>query len=188
MGMVDKAEKLAGRLLRPIRAGEQTIAVSNEGAAERLTVTTPSFRDGERIPARHGAEQNVSPALVWDGVPAGAREVVVLVEDPDAPAPQAFVHWSVYSIPPTVNSLPEGIGAGATLPAAAIEGKNSTGAAGFFGPKPPRGHGVHHYHFQVFALDAPLGLPPGVDRAAVVEAMKGHVLAQGDVVGTYEAG
>ncbi|HEX4445471.1 MAG TPA: YbhB/YbcL family Raf kinase inhibitor-like protein [Polyangiaceae bacterium] len=187
MGIVDKAEKLAGRLLRPIRAGDKTIAVSNNGAAERLAVSTPSFRDGERIPARHSAEQNVSPALAWDGVPAGAREVVVLVEDPDAPAPQAFVHWSVYSIPPTANALPEGIGTGATLPAGAIEGKNSKGTSGFFGPKPPPGHGIHHYHFQVFALDTPLGLRPGAERAAVVEAMKGHVLAQGDVVGTYEA-
>jgi Raf kinase inhibitor-like YbhB/YbcL family protein len=142
------------------------------------------------MPARYGAKHNVSPALAWSGVPAQAQEVVVLMEDPDAPMPQAFVHWSIYGIPPSVNSLPEGIGAGGTagrtLPGGVFQGRNSTGRTGFFGPKPPPGHGVHHYHFQVFALDEPLGLGPDAERDALVEAMRGHVLAQGDLVGTYE--
>jgi Raf kinase inhibitor-like YbhB/YbcL family protein len=185
MGIRNQVEKLAGRLLRPIRAGSETIATANDDAPP-LEVTTPSFGDGSPIPARHVADHNVSPALAWRGVPAQTREVVVLVEDPDAPAPKAFVHWSVYGVSPRVTSLPEGVGTATVLPEGATEGKNSLGETGFFGPKPPRGHGIHHYHFQVFALDAPLGLGPGVDRDALVEAMRGHVLAQGDVVGTYE--
>jgi Raf kinase inhibitor-like YbhB/YbcL family protein len=186
MTLIDKARSLAGQLLRPIQAGSQTLATANQPNAERFRVTTSSFPADGPIPARYAAERNVSPALAWTGVPARTEQIAVLVEDPDAPLPQAFVHWSLYGIPPEVTTLDEGLGAEAPLPEGAVEGTNSTGKTGFFGPKPPRGHGVHHYHFQVFALDAPLGLSEGADRDTVVEAMRGHVLAQGEVVGTYE--
>jgi Raf kinase inhibitor-like YbhB/YbcL family protein len=186
MTLLDKARTLAGQLLRPIHAGSQTLATANQPNAERLHVTTSSFAAGGPIPARHAAEGNLSAALAWTGIPARTVEIVVLVEDPDAPIPHAFVHWSLYGIPPNVTALDEGIGIEAPPPEGALQGKNSTGKTGFLGPKPPRGHGVHHYHFQVFALDTPLGLGEGADRDSVVEAMRGHVLAQGEVVGTYE--
>jgi Raf kinase inhibitor-like YbhB/YbcL family protein len=186
MTLFDKARSLAGQLLRPIHAGSQTLAIANQPNAERLHVTTSSFPADGPIPARYAAEGNVSAALAWTGVPAQTREIVVLVEDPDAPLPHAFVHWSLYGIPPNVTAVDEGIGIEAPVPEGARQGKNSTGTIGFVGPKPPRGHGVHHYHFQVFALDAPLGLAEGADRDSVVEAMHGHVLAQGEVVGTHE--
>ncbi len=186
MTLLDKARRLAGQLLRPLQAGSQTLATANQPNAERFRVTSSSFPPDGPIPDRHAAERNVSPALAWTAVPARTEEVVVLVEDPDAPLPHAFVHWSLYGIPPKVTALDEGISVEAPLLEGALQGKNSTGKIGFFGPKPPRGHGVHHYHFQVFALDARLGLAEGADRDALVEAMRGHVLAQGEVVGTYE--
>jgi Raf kinase inhibitor-like YbhB/YbcL family protein len=186
MSLIDRAQRLAGQLLRSIQAGSQTLATADQPEATRLDVTTTSFVPDGPIPSRHDGRHNVSPALAWSGVPDRTEEVVLLVEDPDAPLPQAFVHWSVYGIPPRVTALPEGIGSKSSLPEGAHEGANSTGNTGFFGPKPPKGHGVHHYHFQVFAVDAPLHLAAGADRNAVVEAMRGHVLAQGAVVGTYE--
>jgi Raf kinase inhibitor-like YbhB/YbcL family protein len=186
MSLIDKTKRLAGQLLRPLQAGAQTLASAKQPGAPLLAVTTTSFQENGPIPARHDGGHNVSPALAWSGLPEGTEEIAVLVEDPDAPLPQAFVHWSVYGIPPEVSSLSEGIGTDSTLPDGAREGENSTGNTGFFGPKPPRGHGVHHYHFQVFALDTRLGLEDGADRDALVAAMRGHVLAQGDLVGTYE--
>jgi Raf kinase inhibitor-like YbhB/YbcL family protein len=104
-----------------------------------------------------------------------------MCEDPDAPFPEPFVHWIVYGIPPTVHALD---GARATQ---WKEGRNSKLQTGFTGAAPPSGHGVHHYHFQVLALDKPLDQEePGLGRGALLSAMRGHVLAFGDLVGTYE--
>jgi Raf kinase inhibitor-like YbhB/YbcL family protein len=150
-----------------------------------LQVTSPAFDDGASIPPRHAAEQNVSPPLEWSGVPEGTRELALLVEDPDAPGPRPFVHWAAYGIPHTVTQLSEGIGTGVDLPTLA-EGMNSRGGRGFFGPSPPAGGGPHRYAFQIFALDAPLGLASGVDRDALVRAMTGHVIGYGRLMATYE--
>ncbi|MCL2447617.1 MAG: YbhB/YbcL family Raf kinase inhibitor-like protein, partial [Polyangiaceae bacterium] len=168
------------------RAGDETLASAGPFSGPSLTITTPSFPNDGPMPSRHAGDHNVSPPLAWSGAPKGTRELALLVEDPDAPLPQAFVHWMVYGISPALCSLPEGIGIGTKLPRGVAEGRNSTGRSGFVGPKPPRGHGVHHYHFQLFALDEPLGIAPGAERDALVLAMKGHVLARGELVGTYE--
>jgi Raf kinase inhibitor-like YbhB/YbcL family protein len=104
----------------------------------------------------------------------------VVVEDPDAPLPEPFVHWIVYGLPANVSSLD------ASTMAHACEGKNSTMMTGFTPAAPPPGHGLHRYHFQVFALDAHLVLEAGPGRSKLFDAMRGHVLAWGEVVGTYE--
>jgi hypothetical protein len=189
MSVVDKVSKLAGHLIRPLRAGDNKLAGASEAKHEGfagLRVATSSFVEGHPIPDRHAGEHGVAPELHWSGVPAEAKEVVVLCEDPDAPMPKPFVHWAVYGLSPDSRSLPEGLTPETTPGAGAHQGKNSTGKAGFMGPKPPPGHGVHHYHFQVFALDARLGLGDGVDRDALVAAMQGRVIASGEVIGTYE--
>jgi Raf kinase inhibitor-like YbhB/YbcL family protein len=186
MGIAREATKLAGQLLRPVRAGDDKLAVAKEGAEADLRITTPSFGDGDPIPERYAGPQGASPALSWSLVPANARELVLLCEDPDAPMSKPYVHWALYGISPSTHGLPERIPREATLPDGGVQGVNSAGDQGFTGPTPPAGHGVHHYHFQLFALDAHLALAPGADRDALLAAMKGHVLASGEVVGTYE--
>jgi len=164
--------QLAGRLLRP---------------PSTLSVSSGSFARGAPIPAHFAGRTGRSPQLAWSHVPSETREVAVLCEDPDAPLTQPFVHWVVYGIPPEVTELDEGLPpSGAPLSSGVTQGLNSYGSAGWDGPEPPRGHGVHRYHFQVFALDERLDLAAPVDRDQLVRAMRGHVLGMGEVIGTFE--
>ncbi|MGE0707020.1 MAG: YbhB/YbcL family Raf kinase inhibitor-like protein [Planctomycetota bacterium] len=156
-----------------------------------LRLSSQTIRPETRIPRRHayrGEGENVSPDLSWPKPPAGTAEQVVVCEDADAPRARAWVHWLVYSIPPGVTALPEDLGGNPTLEVVrgAKQGVNSWGDLGWGGPFPPPGHGVHHYHFRVFALDRALKLAPGADWEQVEREMSGHVLAQGELVGTYE--
>lgn len=160
--------------------------------AKRLIVVTSSaFRSGERIPQRHAFPdegKNVSPPLAWSSVPPGTQELALLCDDPDAPAPQPWVHWVIYKIPAAAAGLPEGLSAGAKElkhPAGARQGVNSWERLGWGGPLPPVGHGTHHYHFKLYALDAPLALEAGATKDELVRAMTGHVLAEGELIGTY---
>ena len=154
-----------------------------------LTVQAP-FEADAAIDLKHAADgDNASPALSWDGAPEGTQSFVVISEDPDAKEPKPFVHWLAYDIPASVTALREGFPTEASLPDpdGVKQGANSMGSTGYTGPKPPVGDGAHHYHFQVFAMDVPsLDLPPAADRAAVLAAMEGHVLAGGEIVGTFD--
>ena len=152
-----------------------------------LTVSSAAFEDGQPIPDAHAAEQqNISPPLGWDEGPEGTQSFVLMVEDPDAPKPP-FVHWLAYDIPADVTKLREGMPQAPQLPLpeGTRQGANDHGSTGWFGMKPPEGAPAHHYHFQLFALDTKLDLPHGADRAQLLEAMRGHVLAAGEIVGTY---
>ncbi len=158
---------------------------AQNGAAMRLTSTAVGA-DGA-IAARQSAYgQNLSPPLAWARV-AGARTYAVILEDPDAPGPRPFVHWTIWNIPGDLTALPEGLPPGVRLqvPTGAMQGANDAGGTGYFGPKPPSG--VHRYRFQVFALDAPLNLPAGAGRSALSTAMNGHVVARGELAGTFAA-
>jgi Raf kinase inhibitor-like YbhB/YbcL family protein len=142
-----------------------------------------------KIDLRHTAYgDNVSPPLRWTPM-RGAGSYAIILEDPDAPQEKPFVHWMIWNIPGETASLPEGLPNSDHLvtPHGAIQGKNDNGSSGYFGPRPPPGTGVHHYHFQIFALDGPLTLKPDADLRALVDAMKGRVLADGEMVGTFEA-
>jgi Raf kinase inhibitor-like YbhB/YbcL family protein len=112
----------------------------------------------------------------------------LIVDDPDAPSPQPWVHWVLYKISANEQGIAEGVHANAapSFPAGSIQGKNSWGAVGYRGPAPPKGHGTHRYFFKLYALDAPLALPPGLDKAGLVKAMQGHILGEGELMGTYE--
>lgn len=146
-----------------------------------INVTSPAFPPGGPIPKKHTGEgPDVSPALAWSGVPEGAKELALICDDPDAPRPKPWVHWVVCAIPAGKTGLPEGSAGGAA------EGVNDFGRKGYGGPMPPRGHGVHHYHFRLYALDAPVGPGLGATKEQLLAAMKGHVLDEGEVVGTYE--
>jgi Raf kinase inhibitor-like YbhB/YbcL family protein len=183
MGLAHDAVAAVGSALNSVRAGEDKLASSKlqVSSASMLSVSSPDFEPGERLPRWATADgDGRAPRLMWSGVPAGAGSIVVMCEDPDAPFPQPFLHHLIYAIPPTVNAID---GDAKTF---GHEGKNSKLATGFTPASPPPGHGVHHYHFQVFALDRPLALEPGAGREAVIEAMSGHVMAFGELVGVYE--
>jgi Raf kinase inhibitor-like YbhB/YbcL family protein len=137
---------------------------------------------------RHTAYgDNLSPPLRWTPV-EGARAYAIVLEDPDAPKATPFVHWLVWNIPSTEISLPEGLPTAPKLadPMGAVQGRNDNGGTGYYGPHPPAG-GAHHYHFQIFALDGPLALAPGSSLADLTAALQGHVLADGELVGTFAA-
>jgi Raf kinase inhibitor-like YbhB/YbcL family protein len=153
-----------------------------------LIVSSPAFTEGHTIPQRHtGDGEDLSPPLSWSLLPAGTVELILIVDDPDAPATDPWVHWLLYKIPGAGAGLPEGIPQGPAPAALAgsLQGKNSWGTTGYRGPAPPKGHGVHHYHFKLYALDAALDLPPGLDKHDLMNAMSAHVLGHGELVGTY---
>lgn len=146
-----------------------------------MQLTSTAFEAGGTIPRKYTGEgPDVSPPLSWSGVPAGARELALITDDPDAPTPNPWVHWVLYNLSPTLQGLREGDAGGG------VAGKNDFGRTGYGGPLPPKGHGVHHYHFRLFALDRPLEAKPGFTKERLLAEMKGHVLAEGELVGTYE--
>jgi Raf kinase inhibitor-like YbhB/YbcL family protein len=153
-----------------------------------IELSSEAFPDEGAIDLRHSAYgDNLSPPLSWTPV-EGAGAYAIVLEDPDAPMEKPFVHWMIWNIPGQVTSLAEGVPNNAHLvtPQDAVQGKNDNDSFGYFGPRPPQGHGVHHYHFQIFALDGPLGLHSDADLRALTNAMQGRVIADGELVGTYE--
>jgi Raf kinase inhibitor-like YbhB/YbcL family protein len=150
-----------------------------------MELSSPTFAAGGEIPVRHTCEDDdVAPPLQWRGVPDGAASLVLIVDDPDAPDPAAprttWVHWVLYDIPSAATGLPEG---GQPLPAGTREGLNDWGRLGYGGPCPPVGR--HRYFFKLYALDTMLPALVRPTKAAVEQAMSGHVLAQAALVGTY---
>lgn len=158
-----------------------------------MQLTSPAFRRNEPIPLRYTGEgSDVSPPLEWSYVPEGARAFALSCEDPDAPVRQGkehpFAHWLIYNIPARVSALPEGLAHREMLllPVLATQGRNSFGKIGYNGPMPPPGHGVHRYHFTLFALSSGIPMASGMRREAFLLAVQGHVLATADLTGTYE--
>jgi Raf kinase inhibitor-like YbhB/YbcL family protein len=153
-----------------------------------LSLTSPAFVPGGEIPALFTCEgRDASPALAWTGVPGGARSLVLIVDDPDAPDPKApkttWVHWVLYDLPPSATGLPEAV-APAGLPPGTRQGTNDWMRTGYGGPCPPIGR--HRYFHKLYALDAVLGDLGAATKAQVEAAMAGHVLDQAELVGTYE--
>jgi Raf kinase inhibitor-like YbhB/YbcL family protein len=153
-----------------------------------LTVRSSAFEDGAEIPRRYTCDDaNASPPLAWRAAPDGTRSFVVIVDDPDAPDPAApkrvWVHWLVWNLPASAASIDEGA-TRAKLPAGAREGMNDGGSAGWTGPCPPIGR--HRYFHRLYALDATIELAAGAKRAELERAMKGHVIGEAVVMGTYQ--
>ena len=164
------------------------LAVALLDAAAAIEVASEAFAANQPIPATYSEHgEGISPPLRWSEGPEGTGSFVLMLEDPDAAAPKPFVHWIMYNLPPDVRSLREGVPGAPRLelPDGAMQGRNSYGSTGYFGMKPPPGP-EHRYHFQVFALDRMLELPAGADRQAVLDAISGHVLAKGDLVGRFQ--
>jgi Raf kinase inhibitor-like YbhB/YbcL family protein len=154
-----------------------------------IVLTTASLDPDGRLEDRHSAyHENRSPPLVWTPV-ENVVAYAIVVEDPDAPREQPFVHWLIWNIPGEATSLPEGLPNDASLGliGGAVQGVNGAGKIGWYGPRPPAGHGLHRYHFQIFALAERLTFGPNVPLETLVSALKGDTLADGLMVATYEA-
>jgi Raf kinase inhibitor-like YbhB/YbcL family protein len=148
-----------------------------------MNLTSTSFK-GDQIPAKftcNGA--GVSPQLSWSAPPAGTESFALMVADPDAPG-RTFVHWVIYDLPADARTLPEALPPQGEVAGGGRQGSNDFGDIGYGGPCPP-GHSPHHYVFIIYALDAKLNLPVGATRVQVEAAMKGHILARGELVGLY---
>ena len=159
------------------------------GGPAMVKLQSPAFTEGHAIPRRHTEDgEDLSPALSWSAVPPGTHTLALIVDDPDAPRDEPWVHWVIYNIPADARELPEGIPQQATptTPAGCVQGKNTWGTVGYRGPAPPKGHGIHHYHFKLYALDSALDLAPGLDKHDLMNAMSGHILGHGELVGTYQ--
>jgi Raf kinase inhibitor-like YbhB/YbcL family protein len=150
-----------------------------------LVVSSPAFQEGGKIPAKYTCEgQDVSPALTWGEPPVATRSFVLIVDDPDAPG-GVFTHWVLFNLPAGNRELSEAVPAQAKLPNGSLQGKNDFGKIGYGGPCPPRGRS-HRYRFTIYALDQPLDLKAGASKRQVINAMQAHILAQSQLIGTYQ--
>jgi len=167
---------------------ELAVNSDHSGGSNALKVTSPAFADGGAIPERYTADgMNLSPPLHWSKGPNGTKEFALIVEDADAKMPlvkkvRPAVNWFIYKIPADVTELPEGVSRYTTF----WQGKNYLLETGYAGPNPPPGK-LHHYYFEVFALDSDEDPPAGADRDTILGKFKGHVLSKGVLVGTYQA-
>jgi Raf kinase inhibitor-like YbhB/YbcL family protein len=153
-----------------------------------LTLSSTAFTHNGEIPSKYTCEgKEISPPLFWDGAPEGARSLVLIVDDPDAPDPKApkrtWVHWVLYNLPPEAGSLREGV-TSRDLPPGTKEGINDSHRTGYGSPCPPIGR--HRYFFKLYALDTALEFGKNPTKAEVEAAMRGHVIEHCELVGTYE--
>ena len=149
-------------------------------ATSTLTLSSPAFSQGEMIPSEFTCNgTDMSPPLSINGVPASAVSLTLIVHDPDAPSGD-YLHWIAWNIDPNVRTLSED-----TMAPEAVEGMNDGGRLGYMGPCPPSG--THRYLFELYALDSQLHVPPTASRAAVLQAMNGHIIARGTLMGTCSA-
>jgi Raf kinase inhibitor-like YbhB/YbcL family protein len=166
---------------RAIIAGALAIAlvavVSFAAGGAKMKITSSAFQEGASIPSKFSCDgANASPPLQIADVPSGAKSLVLIVDDPDAPS-GLFTHWTVWNISPQTNAISEG-----SAPKG-VQGTNDFGKSGYGGPCPPSG--THRYYFKIFALDRELDLPGGAKRSQLDAAMKGHIVAQGELMGRY---
>ena len=161
----------------------QAQGVGHEAGTKSITLSSPAFAAETLIPARYSCRgSDISPPLHWSNVPDGVKSFALLVEDPDAPG-GIWVHWVYFDIPAATRSLPEAVPAGARLPDGSIQGLGSSHDNQFHGPCPPSGR--HRYYFKLYALDTSLNLPPATNRQALLQAMQGHILAEGELMGYF---
>jgi Raf kinase inhibitor-like YbhB/YbcL family protein len=149
-----------------------------------LNITSGAFDHGAAIPRKYTCDgDNVSPPLAWSNVPGAAKELALILDDPDAPS-GVFVHWVVYGLPAPAAGLDQKTPATERLPTGGVQGRNGFGNPGYGGPCPPSGE--HRYFFHLYALDTELGLAPGQSRQEVDAAMKGHVLEEAKLMARYK--
>jgi Raf kinase inhibitor-like YbhB/YbcL family protein len=158
--------------------------VATNGSATNFTLTSPAFPAGAAIPVEDSCKgEDKSPPLAWSGAPAKTASFALIMDDPDAPG-GIWVHWVLWNVPAAEHSLGEAVEKSEHLSDGAEQGQNSFHRLGYNGPCPPPGQ-IHHYYFRLYALDTKLDLAPGSSRGALDAAMKGHVLAETEYIGTF---
>ena len=179
-------KELRGLLLMGILLGALPVLGQAEmGSTSKIAVRSTAFSEGENIPKDFTCDAaDRSPSIEWSGVPANARSLAIILEDPDAPV-GVWTHWVVYDLPPTLTQLPAGISALEKLSVGGFQGQTDFGRVGYGGPCPPKGP-MHRYFFKVYALDVMLHLKPSVSKKELLYAMQGHVLAEGQLMGKYQ--
>jgi len=161
------------------------LLAAEKARKDQMQLTSTAFADGGAIPAKYTCDaKNVSPPLKWSGVPAGAKSLALIVDDPDAPV-GTWVHWVLYDLPATSSELAEDMPKSQYVTGGAKQGLNDFRHLGYGGPCPPPGKG-HRYFFKLYALDTLLDLKPGLTKKDVEAAMAKHILAQGQLMGTYQ--
>jgi Raf kinase inhibitor-like YbhB/YbcL family protein len=163
-----------------------TEVVSKErGTPMTIKITSTGFAEAQPIPSKYTCDgEDVSPPLSWDSPPNGTRSLALICDDPDAPS-GTWVHWVIYDLSATTTELPEAVPANEEALNGAKQGRNDFGRVGYGGPCPPAGK-AHRYYFKLFALDSALNLKAGATKADVENAMKGHIVGQGQLMGTYK--
>lgn len=157
-----------------------------------MKLSSTAFPPNGPIPVIHtGDGHDISPALSWDDAPDGTSEFALICDDPDAPCSEPWVHWVLFKIPAECRQLPEGMGNSSKtkLTGGLLQGRNSWPDGNticYRGPEPPRGHGIHHYHFRLYALDKPVNLADGITKTELLKAINGHILKESELVGTYK--
>ena len=153
--------------------------------AMNLKIASSAFTQGHAIPNKYTCEgEDISPPLQWSGTPDGTKSFALICDDPDAPA-GTWVHWVIFNLPATTTGLPEKMAGTETLPDGAAQGITGFKRTGYGGPCPPRGK-PHRYFFKLYALDAVLPLEPKATKQELLQAMRGHILAEGQLMGTYQ--
>jgi Raf kinase inhibitor-like YbhB/YbcL family protein len=149
----------------------------------KIQIRTSAFTPGDAIPIKYACSgENISPALSWTGMPPGTKSLALIVDDPDAPG-GTFAHWVVYNLPPQTTHLDEAVTKGTSIPGGGAQGRNDFGGDGYGGPCPPPGS-PHHYRFRLFALNSEIS-PQSSKGPEVEQAMKGHILANAELTGTF---
>jgi Raf kinase inhibitor-like YbhB/YbcL family protein len=162
---------------------EPPTAVSG-GVKMAIKITSTAFTEGSMIPKRYTCDaEDVSPDLAWTGVPKGTKSLALICDDPDAPM-GTWVHWVLFDLPPDISALHAEIPPEKTLKNGARHGKNDFGRFGYGGPCPPGG--THRYFFKLYALDTLINLDSGITKAQLLEAMEGHILDEGQLMGKYK--
>ena len=191
--MLEGLKRTIGWALQPIRPGAQAFASRRADFADvpdTIRVTSPAFENGGQIPPRYTTDgEGRFPPINWSDVPAGARSLVLLVEDADSPSLRPLVHAILTGIPPEIGGLPEGAippSLRTSRPDGSAPGRNSVGRPGWLAIAPPPGHGPHRYAFQIFALDAAPKFDWAPGREHLLKVIRPHVIARGTLVGIYQ--
>ena len=168
-------------VLTILPAAVQMAAAAEETMAIQLK--SNAFAEGGLIPSRYTCDgADISPPLTWSELPAGAKSLALICDDPDAPG-GIWVHWVAFDLPVTLTGLPEGVAPTPDLSQGGRQGRNSFGHFGYGGPCPPSG--THRYFFRIYALDAFLDLPSGIAKDRLLRAMSGHILGEAELMGRY---
>jgi Raf kinase inhibitor-like YbhB/YbcL family protein len=149
-----------------------------------IEITSTAFNEGGMIPTKYTCDgPDISPPLAWSSVPENTVSIALICDDPDAPV-GTWVHWVLFNLPPEIKELPENLPTKEILSNGAKQGRNGSRRIGYSGPCPPGG--THRYYFKIYALNTKLDLEPGVEKKELVEAMEGHILAEGQLMGRYQ--